>query len=243
MTTSWLLVTGIMVVLFIIIILLDYYKNEDSKKFISTYFMGILFLLLGFMLVSDIVILFIEGTMIEIVLQAISLLYMVVIITMIYLLGNQKKEYNRNIFLAILAILFIALIIVVIIVCIQGATYDSLHIGSILGSPALILVSLGTILVIYDENKYVLYHGYSAGSAWILTLINVIVLFTLTPAMMLSYSGLLHAVHIICGGVGLTFGFASALFGISGQRRLAKVSGYTTLACWWTAYLLSIFII
>jgi hypothetical protein len=59
---------------------------------------------------------------------------------------------------------------------------------------------------------------------------------------MKAYSGWIHAFHIVCGGVGLTFGFTSALFGISGQRKLAKVTGYTTLACWWTAYLLSIFI-
>ncbi|MHA1454316.1 MAG: hypothetical protein ACTSRD_15780, partial [Promethearchaeota archaeon] len=102
---------------------------------------------------------------------------------------------------------------------------------------------IGTLLVIYNESKYSLYHGYTAGGAWIITLLNVILLFTLTSDIMKGYSGWIHALHIVCGGVGLTFGFTSALFGLAGQRRLAKVTGYTTLAVWWLAYLLGFFIV
>jgi hypothetical protein len=60
---------------------------------------------------------------------------------------------------------------------------------------------------------------------------------------MKEYSGWIHALHIICGAVGLTFGFTSALFGASGQRKIAKFTGYTTLACWWLAYVLGFFIV
>ena len=120
---------------------------------------------------------------------------------------------------------------------------SSLHIGSILGIPALFLVTLGTVLLVYDEPKYVWWHGILNGASWIITTTNVFLLLTLTEAQMIDYSGLIHTIHIFCGGIGLTFGLASALFGISGQRRLAKMTGYVTLAGWWTAYLLSAFII
>jgi len=114
---------------------------------------------------------------------------------------------------------------------------QSLHLGLVLGFPALILVTIGTILVAYDEPKYVLYHGFYNGSAWILTLINVIWLITLTPQQMTSFSGWLHTAHIGAGGIGLVAGFLSLLFGLSGQRYYAKLSGYVTLGCWWGAFL------
>jgi hypothetical protein len=164
-------------------------------------------------------------------------------IVAILLSEKLKKGAIRNLFVGILAILYILLITMSILLWIEGTVeYDSLHLGSTLGLPALILVTIGTLLVIYDESKYTLYHGYGAGGAWIITLLNVILLLTLTQDLMKGYSGWIHALHIICGGVGLTFGFTSALFGLSGQRRLAKVTGYTTLAVWWLAYLLGFFI-
>jgi hypothetical protein len=135
-------------------------------------------------------------------------------------------------------------VIIAIKIWVDGVIiYDSLHLGATLGLPALILVTIGTIIVIYDEPKFSLYHGFSAGGSWIITLLNVILLFALTEEIMKGYSGWIHVLHITCGGVGLTFGFTSALFGLSGQRRLAKITGYTTLGCWWLAYLLGFFIV
>ncbi|MHA1522521.1 MAG: hypothetical protein ACTSRK_20320 [Promethearchaeota archaeon] len=154
-----------------------------------------------------------------------------------------RKGKLRVVFLLILLTLLIVIIVASVILWVEGSVdYESLHLGSILGLPALILVTTGTLIVIFDEPKYVIFHGFSAGGAWLLTLLNVILLFSLSRNTMIAYSGWLHALHIVCGGVGLTFGFASALFGISGQRRLAKITGYTTLGCWWLAYFLAYFI-
>jgi hypothetical protein len=88
----------------------------------------------------------------------------------------------------------------------------------------------------------VLLHGYFAGSSWIPTLTNVILLISLTPQMILDYSGLTHSIHIIFGGFGLTTDFASMLFGISAQRHIVKLTGYLTLMRWWGAFLLSLYI-
>jgi hypothetical protein len=196
---------------------------------------------IGILQILSIIDLVLLGSLIEIILQVLVLLYTAILIRMV-LLAFFNKKYNRNAFLVILGIVLIVIIINSILIWIQGTAYNSLHIGSIFGVPALFLVSIGTLLVIYNENKFVMFHGYTAGSAWIFTLLNVILLFMLSADLMKAYSGWIHAFHIVCGGVGLTFGFTSTLFGISGQRKLAKVTGYTTLACWWTAYLLSIFI-
>ena len=114
--------------------------------------------------------------------------------------------------------------------------------GLFLGLPALLLLTMGALLVLFNEKKYVLLYGYFAGSSWILTLTNVILLISLTPQMILDYSGLTHSIHIIFGGFGLTTGFASMLFGISAQRHIAKLTGYITLMCWWGAFLLSLYV-
>ena len=118
--------------------------------------------------------------------------------------------------------------------------YGSWHIGLILGLPALILLSIGTILVLYDEAKYVMWHGLAAGGALILTIINVILLIFLSPPEILNYSGMIHTLHIFLGAFGLATGVASFLFGASGQRNIAKMTGYFTLAGWWGAFLLGL---
>jgi len=118
--------------------------------------------------------------------------------------------------------------------------FGSWHIGLILGLPALILLSIGTILVLYDEAKYVMWHGLAAGGALILTIINVILLIFLSPPEILNYSGMIHTLHIILGAFGLMTGVASFLFGASGQRNIAKMTGYFTLAGWWGAFLLGL---
>ncbi len=120
--------------------------------------------------------------------------------------------------------------------------FTSWHIGVILGLPALISLSIGTILVLYNEQKYVLWHGYTAGGALIVTIINIILLIFLTPTEILNYSGMIHALHIMLGAIGLMTGSASFLFGASGQRNLARMTGYFTLAGWWGAFLLGLFL-
>jgi len=119
---------------------------------------------------------------------------------------------------------------------------NSIHVGLFLGLSALLLLTMGALLVLYNVKKYVLLHGYFTGSSWILTLINVILLITLTPQMILDYSGLIHSVHIIFGGFGLLTGLRSMLFGIAAQRHIAKVTGYITLVCWWGAFILSLYL-
>jgi hypothetical protein len=118
--------------------------------------------------------------------------------------------------------------------------FSSWHMGIILGLPALISLSIGTILVLYDEAKYVMWHGLAAGGSLIVTIINVILLVFLTPLEVLNYSGMIHVLHIFLGAFGLITGTASFLFGASGQRNLAKMTGYFTLAGWWGAFLLGL---
>ena len=153
---------------------------------------------------------------------------------------NNKKD------LLIFGLIFIFAILLIALMWINGFIFHvfdvhSLHLGWILGFIALILLTIGTILVLWDEPKFVLYHGLTAGSAWILTLLNIIALITLSDQYQIEFSGTLHFVHIVCGGIGLFSGFTSLLFGISGQRRLAKLTGVITFVSWWTAFLLGQF--
>lgn len=77
-------------------------------------------------------------------------------------------------------------------ITIQHSLDQSIHVGLLLGLPAMLLLTMGALLVLFNEKKYVLLHGYFAGSSLILTLINTILLITLTPQMILDYSGLTH---------------------------------------------------
>jgi hypothetical protein len=85
-----------------------------------------------------------------------------------------------------------------------------------------------------------MWHGLTAGGSLILTIINVILLVFLTPSEILSYSGMIHTLHIFLGAFGLMTGCASFLFGASGQRNIARLTGYFTLGGWWGAYLLGL---
>lgn len=238
------LTIGIMVFLLGTILFLDFFKKQEKKNALILLIVPLILQLTAMLVIGIIEISTVAVCQLEIFLFVNSIGIMVVTISGIALSNKLKNGKIRNIFIAVLAILYILLITISILIWNEGKIeYDSLHLGATLGLPALILVTIGTIIVIYDESKYSLYHGYSAGGAWIITLLNVILLFALTQEMMKGYSGWIHALHIICGGVGLTFGFASALFGISGQRTLAKITGYTTLGCWWFAYLLGFFIV
>lgn len=169
-----------------------------------------------------------------------ELIFIVVIIALLlglFILMNYKKLRKS---LVVLALILIVGSTHLLVLCngIFRATIElsldiRIHVGLFLGLSALLLLTTGAVLVLYNEKKYVLLHGYFAGSSWILTLINVILLITLTPQMILDYSGLIHSVHIIFGGFGLLTGFTSMLFGIAAQRHIAKVTGYITLVRWW----------
>ncbi|MFX1586914.1 MAG: hypothetical protein ACFFC1_02060 [Promethearchaeota archaeon] len=110
------------------------------------------------------------------------------------------------------------------------------HFEMYIGLSALLLLSIGTVLVLVNENKFVKIHGIFAGLSWILTLINVISLVIFDPLIWTSFSTGIHWSHIILGGVGLLAGFLSMLFGIAAERKYAKLTGYITLACWWIAF-------
>jgi len=171
---------------------------------------------------------------------------LIVLLLSLFILVSYKKL--RKTFIVLLFISIVASThLLVLCDGIFRATIElsfgySFHVGLFLGLPALLLLTMGTLLVLFNEKKYVLLHGYFAGSSWILTLINVILLITLTPQMILDYSGLTHSIHIIFGGFGLVTGFTSMLFGIAAQRHIAKVTGYITLVCWWGVFFLSLYI-
>jgi hypothetical protein len=112
------------------------------------------------------------------------------------------------------------------------------HLGFYLGMPALVLLSLGTVLVLVNENKFVKLHGILAGASWILTTINVTVAFIkIEPQDWLTgYELIYHIPHIILGAIGLVTGFISMLFGIAAERTPARIWGYITLICWWAAF-------
>ena len=171
------------------------------------------------------------------------------------LILNFRKKGTQKVLIWILAIVFG--ILMTVITVLDGIeifaprlgnygevgfdpAFSSWHMGLILGLPALISLSIGTILVLYDEHKYVMWHGLAAGGSLIVTIINVIALMFLTPLEILNYSGMIHMLHIFLGGFGLMTGTASFLFGASGQRNIARMTGYFTLAGWWGAYLLGL---
>lgn len=120
------------------------------------------------------------------------------------------------------------------------------HFGTIFGGIALILLTLGTILVLINENKFVKIHGYLSGASWVLTLANVISLITLNldPNLWFTFEPFgVHISHIILGAIGLLTGLFSMLFGIAAERKYAKLTGYITLVCWWAAFFLGIILV
>ncbi len=256
-TVHFILTCLIMVGLLALIILLDYFKKTEEKTIIRSIVAIIALMcctILVFTVLETIEVLneTTDGnTSLAITIIAIlSAVSLILILGAIVVLENQKQVTTKKslysvIFtiLSLIGLMLIATVIVITFVLPGPVSNNSLHIGSIVGFPALILVSVGTILVIFDEPKYVIYHGLTAGGSWILTLLNVLLLFTLTFEQMTAYSGIIHTVHILCGAIGLSAGFLSALFGLSGQRKLAKITGYLTLGCWWTAYMLATFIV
>ncbi|MBY8991254.1 MAG: hypothetical protein KGD58_10915 [Candidatus Lokiarchaeota archaeon] len=120
--------------------------------------------------------------------------------------------------------------------------YD--HLGLYLGLPALLLISIATVLVLVNENKFVKVHGILSGSAWILTAINLsAALIKISPNAWFSvYPLIYHVPHIILGFIGLISGFLSMFFGIAAERKPAKITGYIALLSWWAAFFLGYFL-
>ncbi|MFX1455277.1 MAG: hypothetical protein ACFFDB_07855 [Promethearchaeota archaeon] len=118
------------------------------------------------------------------------------------------------------------------------------HLGLYLGLPALLLVTLGTILVLVNENKFVKLHGFLAGGSLILTIINLIAGLTKIPVSTWFgvYPLAYHIPHIALGTIGLVSGFFSMLFGIAAERKPAKLTGYITLVSWWAAFFVGYFL-
>jgi hypothetical protein len=181
----------------------------------------------------------------------------VAIFIALILILNFRKQGQQKVLIWIMTIAFGALMTVIVLLNgieifplrldaytdpdpVFDPDFGSWHMGIILGLPALISLSIGTILVLYDEAKYVMWHGLAAGGALIVTILNVILLIFLTPLEILNYSGMIHTLHIFLGAFGLMTGVASFLFGASGQRNIAKMTGYFTLAGWWGAFLLGL---
>ena len=120
------------------------------------------------------------------------------------------------------------------------------HFGLLIGLSALLLLTLGTILVLINENKFVKIHGIFSGASWILTLINAISLINLnlSPDLWFSFEPFwVHVTHIILGATGLFTGLLSMLFGIAAERKYAKLMGYITLICWWVGFFLGLIIV
>ncbi len=216
-------------------------ETINNKKFFSvlviTFFLGLVILLAFYGLqifgIKSIV------TLIELIL---ILAIIELQIGFLLLLHSRTNNKYDNLILTLIIVYSILLTVLLVYNGLQIFDDHSLHLGWILGLIALILLTIGTILVLYDEPTFVMWHGLAAGSAWILTLLNVISLITLNEVLQVSYSGSAHFAHIVMGGIGLGTGFTSLLLGISGQRRLAKLSGIITYTCWWGAFFLGLFL-
>jgi len=183
--------------------------------------------------------------MIQLIAKIELIYFIAVLLIVICIILNTIESRDKKIHYLLFALIIIFAVLVIVLLLVDGIWFiwfndDSLHLGLILGLPALICITTAMILVLYNEAKFVFWHGLLGITAWILTLINVIALFWMPTQIVVGYSGLGHFMHIIGGGGGLAAGFANMLFGISGQRKLAKLTGYITLGCWWGAFLLGL---
>ncbi|MHA1931688.1 MAG: hypothetical protein ACW96X_04055 [Promethearchaeota archaeon] len=239
-----LLIVGIAVL--IIYLVLNLIGSQD-KKIIS-----IPFVLLIVSVVILIVLLVLDGTepiielfSVPVGIMLLLILIIAILLIVICLILNTIESRDKKVDYVVFSLITLFAILVVILLMIDGVWFIwfsdiSLHIGLILGLPALICITAAMILVLYNEPKFVFWHGLLGITAWILTLLNVISLFWMSQQNVLNYSGLTHFMHIIGGGGGLAAGFANALLGTSGQRKPAKLTGFITLGCWWGAFLLGL---
>ncbi|UCE11782.1 MAG: hypothetical protein JSW61_07585 [Candidatus Thorarchaeota archaeon] len=104
-----------------------------------------------------------------------------------------------------------------------------LHYGYYLGAPAIFLAYLGTALEYYDEEKFTRLHGLMLTAAYILTSINILLLFqespsawtALNPMYMLDMSNILlfvHSWHIWIGILSMILGTLALITHLAGWK-------------------------
>jgi hypothetical protein len=132
--------------------------------------------------------------MVAIAVLSLSIAVAVILIVLCIILNSiESRGKKMNYIVFSLIILFAVMVIILLLV--DGIWFiwfddDSLHLGLILGLPALICITTAMILVLYNEPKFVFWHGLLGITAWILTLLNVISLFWMSQQSVVSYSGL-----------------------------------------------------
>ncbi len=104
-----------------------------------------------------------------------------------------------------------------------------IHYGYLLGIPAIFLAYLGTALEYYDEERFTRIHGVMLSLAYILTSINVLLLFqvdasawtALNPAYLIDTSNMLlfvHSWHIWLGIISMVFGTLAFITHLAGWK-------------------------
>jgi hypothetical protein len=106
------------------------------------------------------------------------------------------------------------------------------HMYVYLGGAAVTLLALGTLLYKLDAKRFTRIHGLLAGSAFILTTINVILVIPAATAALAAITtiNIWHLIHILVGIVGYAAGAVAMLTGLGGLR-WTKI-GYVALICW-----------
>ncbi|MHA1702077.1 MAG: hypothetical protein ACTSWK_07415, partial [Promethearchaeota archaeon] len=144
------LTIGIMVILLGTILFLDYFKKQEKKKVLMPLALTLILLLTALLVIGILEVTTVVIYQFEIWLFVNSIGILAFTIVAILLSEKLRNTKIRSLFVGILAILYILLITISILIWIGGTVdYDSLHLGSTLGLPALILVTIGTLLVIY----------------------------------------------------------------------------------------------
>ena len=172
------------------------------------------------------------------------------VITIVLLLSSYILVSYKKIKKGFIVFLFVSIVASthMLVLCddffritIQLSLDQSIHMGLFLGLPAILFLTLGALLVLFNEKKYVLHHGYFAGS-----LDNYIDKYNSFNCFNSSDDTGLFMIDsfnpIIFGGFGMVTGFTSMLFGIATRRHIAKLTGYITRVFWWGAFLLSLYI-
>ena len=148
-------------------------ETINNKKFflalVIAFFLGLVLLIVFYVLQ-------IFGIVRIITLIELILILAIVVLQIGFLVLLNFRTTNKDDYLILALIIVHAILLTVLLVYNGLQIFDdhSLHLGWILGLIALILLTIGTIIVLYDEPTYVLYHGLAAGSAWILTLLSLL---------------------------------------------------------------------
>jgi len=115
-----------------------------------------------------------------------------------------------------------------------------------LGGSAIVLLLTATILYEINRQRFTRAHGLMAGSAFILTTINVILIVPAAASALNAFVTVpgalsgdwIHLFHIINGIVGYSFGAIAIFTGLGGIR--TRLPGYVALICWTLNFILGI---